>query len=227
MSAQAFGTTADGRRYSPAVAAMASARGVDLDKVVSSGDAGRVTMRDVLAARERAAGAGREAPAPQAYAPPRSPAAVSARSVEVPSEFARDLLVTIDPFGPNPLLEDLRQANPAWAAAAEAASPAPGMFESGGDLPPFTASGIDPTELWRVPYVARHAVAAAETPAKALQILEDVAGLDFDSALADYGAGGFHGYRSRMQTWAVNGMTDDMLGDAVNVAGRWIAGGTQ
>lgn len=226
----AFGSTADGRRYSPAVAAMATARGIDLDKVGSSEDPGRISMRDVLAAaadRSKAGAARGPMPVtPQGYAPPRSAADVRARTVEVPSQFVRDRTVTIDPYGPNPLLEDLRQANPELAAAAEANRPPPSLFESGGDLPPFTASGIDPSEVLRVPYVARHAVASAETAAKALQILEDAAGLDLDDVAGQYGTAGLHGYRARMHTWSVDGMTDDMLSDAVS-AGRFTAGGTQ
>lgn len=50
------------------------------------------------------------------------------------------------------------------------------MFSSGA-LPPFTASGLDPQVLLRVPAAARTAMAAATTTAEAYAILTSFDGL--------------------------------------------------
>ncbi|WP_374969925.1 hypothetical protein [Terrabacter sp. BE26] len=83
--------------------------------------------------------------------------------------------VTIDPWGANPLADDYRQVNPEnYAISVAKAGPPPKMFSSGtADLPAFTASGIDPALLLRLPYTARHYVAALPDKAAALAVFED------------------------------------------------------
>jgi hypothetical protein len=70
--------------------------------------------------------------------------------------------VNIDPYGLNPLAQDYRQVNPdTYGVALSKAGPPPKMFSQGtADLPAFTASGIDPQLLLKLPYTARHAAAA-------------------------------------------------------------------
>jgi hypothetical protein len=46
----------------------------------------------------------------------------------------------------------------------------PGLFSTG-DLPPFTASGIDPSALASVPWTARHRIAAEKDRARALEMV--------------------------------------------------------
>lgn len=68
--------------------------------------------------------------------------------------------VTLDPYGPNPIEEDMK-GSPAYAPAKASGVPVPKMFQGGNaDLPVFTASGIDPQLLMKLPYRMRHAVAA-------------------------------------------------------------------
>jgi hypothetical protein len=202
----------DGRRCSPAVVAAAQAHGLPLAAVASRGPADRVTMADVLAAAD----APLAAPAtrthqgtPQAYTLPRSAQAVRDRLVQQRSAFRPTATVTVDLFALNPLLEDLRQLDAQWAAAAERTATPPTLFDSG-DLPPFTASGLDPTELLRVPYGARHALARAGRE-EALRLVEDAAHLGAEAAQTLYAGPEVHAYAERMRRWAVDGMPEDQL----------------
>ncbi|MCU1612779.1 MAG: hypothetical protein JWO98_319 [Frankiales bacterium] len=79
----------------------------------------------------------------------------------VRSIFAPTVVVNIDQWGVNPLLEDAQQAVPAAVAlATQQNGEPPTMFDSG-DLPPFTASGVDPRFLALLPWRIRHAAAMA------------------------------------------------------------------
>ena len=53
------------------------------------------------------------------------------------------------------------------------------MFNTG-DVPPFTACGVDPKLLRRVPYCLRHQAALENDPAKVLQMVEAAEGLRAD-----------------------------------------------
>ena len=53
------------------------------------------------------------------------------------------------------------------------------MFNTG-DVPPFTACGVDPKLLRRVPYCLRHQAALENDPAKVLQMVEAGEGLRAD-----------------------------------------------
>ena len=85
---------------------------------------------------------------------------------------------------------------------AEADGPAPTLFESG-DLPDFTASGIDPQLLLKLPWQARHPVASAATQAVAYQLfaayIDNVDGARIDAVCtAD---DGIVDYVERVSMW--------------------------
>ena len=63
---------------------------------------------------------------------------------------------------PDDFVAELRQRHPGTVAAAESEGPAPRLFGSA-DLPPFTASGLDPSYLATLPWPLRCPVAAAPT----------------------------------------------------------------
>ena len=84
---------------------------------------------------------------------------------------AASVAPTGDGYRRNPLVDDLARRNPAVYSAASAEGPPPTLFVSG-DLPPFCASGLDPAELLKVPWRARHALAAAPTIAAAYAIMD-------------------------------------------------------
>jgi hypothetical protein len=66
-------------------------------------------------------------------------------------------------YAANPLLEEMRQAKPELVHAAAAEAPdAPRLFGDG-DLPLFTASGLDPSILARMPWPIRRPMAEAPT----------------------------------------------------------------
>lgn len=94
------------------------------------------------------------------------------RVVPVKSAFNPTATVRIDPWSANPLLDDAEQAHPALVDLARKTNgDPPSMFESG-DLPPFTASGVDPQHLTRLPFRTRHAAATEPSPAAVLKMVE-------------------------------------------------------
>ncbi|MFY1656906.1 hypothetical protein [Micromonospora sp. WMMD1274] len=107
----------------------------------------------------------------------------------------------------NPLVEHLAAAAPTEYHAACQVRPAPTLFE-GGDLPAFTASGIDPAMLARVPWQARHAIAATPDRARAAAMIEDMSGEEAETLAQLY-----HGsdaanrdYVLRVQQWRSDGL---------------------
>jgi hypothetical protein len=114
-------------------------------------------------------------------------------------------------YAANPLLDDLREAGQAgstvYAAADRFAGEPPTLFETG-DVPPVTASGLDPRQLLAAPWYARHPLAAAATPAEAAEILDDVSGPGH--LTAEYRAHvGNADYESRVREWAMRGVDAD------------------
>jgi hypothetical protein len=86
----------------------------------------------------------------------------------------RSEAVKTNAYALNPLADRVRaerRSNGRWATAA------PTLFATG-DLPAFTASGIPVDSLLQVPWSARHAMAAAPTPAEAYSILSECQGED-------------------------------------------------
>jgi hypothetical protein len=76
------------------------------------------------------------------------------------SQFDPQRKVQLDPYGVNPLEVDMA-GSPAYAPAKASGIPVPKLFQNGADdLPAFTASGLDPKLLLKLPYGMRHAVAA-------------------------------------------------------------------
>jgi len=66
-----------------------------------------------------------------------------------------------DPYGANPLAEEMKARDPLRYEAVAAVKQSPKLFAGGtADVPPFTASGIDPQLLLRLPVGIRHAAAA-------------------------------------------------------------------
>lgn len=102
-----------------------------------------------------------------------------------------------DPYGVNPLVDELAETNPAVHQMAMGEAPPPTLFASG-DLPPFTASGIDPQVLMKLPYTLRHAAAAESDPAAVLGILEEYA----SDPMFTLEHSGLDDYRNRVHRWA-------------------------
>ena len=65
-------------------------------------------------------------------------------------------------FAANPLHAAMKRIKPGLVAAAEQEGPPPKLFGDS-DLPPFTASGLDPQVLARHPWPIRQAMASAPT----------------------------------------------------------------
>jgi hypothetical protein len=108
-----------------------------------------------------------------------------------------------DGYRANPLVDDIRRSRPALYAMAAAEAPPPSLFNSG-DLPVYTASGVEPATLARLPWQARHAVASAPTTAQAYQIIEAVSGEDGDILAYLYGDHpGVRQYEQRVRAWAM------------------------
>lgn len=187
-----------GPNATPRVQARAEQLSVDLSKVEGTGAGGRIRLADVQAAATgpAAAPAARLAAIDREMQALRQPLAAAGGGARGPL-FAR-----------NPLVDDARQAEPQRAARATGAAPT--LFQSG-DLPPFTASGIDPQTLLNVPWQARHAVAAAPTAAEALRLVELLAG-DPDYAALEYGSSGENAaYSERVRAWLATGYSEDDL----------------
>ncbi len=119
------------------------------------------------------------------------------RAVTMRSAFNPTTTVHIDPWSTSPLLDDAEQAQPALVAVARKTNgDPPNMFVSG-DLPAFTASGIDPQHLMRLPFRTRHAAATESSPAEVLKMVE-THGSNPD---AQAQSAGLDEYRNRMSGW--------------------------
>ena len=79
-------------------------------------------------------------------------------------------------YAANPILDELRRARPGLVAAAMADDPEPPRLFDDRDLPPFTASGIDPSVLATLPWPLRRPVAEAPTLKIAYALVERYAG---------------------------------------------------
>jgi len=110
--------------------------------------------------------------------------------------------VDTDPFGPNPPLEALKVEQPGVAEAALRGGPAPTLFV-GGDLPAFTASGLDPAVLNNFPWQMRHAAAAEANPATVYSWLQEFT----KDGMHDISHPGLHSFMSRITDWATTSGT--------------------
>ncbi|KIC66309.1 hypothetical protein [Pseudarthrobacter phenanthrenivorans] len=98
----------------------------------------------------------------------------------------------------NPLLDIEAQQRPVLVEVAKAEETPPTMWATG-DLPPFTASGLDPQLLAMVPWQIRHAAALEPDRAKVLAMVEDGAGLE--SLHTEEEHEGLRNYRERVNNW--------------------------
>jgi hypothetical protein len=116
----------------------------------------------------------------------------------------------------NPVGARIAEERPTEFARARTANrePEPTLFPSG-DLPPFTASGIDPSVLLQVPWQARVALAGAGTLAEAYKLLNDYGGPEGEER-AEVEFGYIENELvDRYYAWLLSGIPDDELADAV------------
>lgn len=114
------------------------------------------------------------------------------------SAFSEHRQVDIDPYSANPLEQDMANS-PAYAPAKASGVPVPKMFQGGtADLPVFTASGIDPAQLMKLPFTMRHAMAAEPDPAVVHDTFEQYANQP-DFTIPHQG---LHDATARMSRWA-------------------------
>lgn len=114
--------------------------------------------------------------------------------------------MTINPYDPNPLA-DLARAEDAVRYEQVAAVVPPSKMFAGGtsDVPAFTASGIDPQLLLRLPYRVRHAAAATPDVQIVHAMFERYA---TDSGDAMIRHDGLDDAQLRMDQWLHNTDTD-------------------
>jgi hypothetical protein len=83
-----------------------------------------------------------------------------------------------DPYSPNPLADMLRERDPYRYEQVAAVKEPPKLFAGGtSDTPAFTASGIDPQLLLKLPVGIRHAAAANPDIIQVHKWFEDYAGI--------------------------------------------------
>lgn len=164
---------------SPPVRAQADSLGVALSSVTGSGPGGRIRIADVTAAA--GSRSSRSESAPRSARPPRPRLVVEEQSVWTPTmrvEGASGLvrgqppIVGVDVFGPNPLLEDMKQAVPSQYAEAVKRNGTPPTLFAVADLPLFLASSLDTQLLLQLPWVLRHAAASIDSGNKLSALFE-------------------------------------------------------
>lgn len=119
----------------------------------------------------------------------------------------------------NPLLLQAETEWPTWVTRAKTTGPPPTLFAAG-DLPAFTASGIDPATLLQLPWFVRHAAAAADL-VEAHRVFETYTTWDEEAAdewMREAGHSDWNqanlDYKHRFQRW----LRDAPLGDPQPVA---------
>ncbi|NYG05720.1 hypothetical protein BJ986_000207 [Phycicoccus badiiscoriae] len=112
----------------------------------------------------------------------------------------------IDPWASNPLVDGFTAKNPTIVKAALAERPAPTLFTNW-DLPPFTASGVDPQFLMWLPFGCRHYAASEPRPAAVLQLIEE-SGRDPDASVD---SDGLNDYLRRVVDWITGRGVDPEL----------------
>jgi hypothetical protein len=125
--------------------------------------------------RRVAASAGRPWATPYSDAPLHGGDDLQAAAATVPGSTL---------YASNPLLTEMRALKPALVAAAMAEDPNPPMLFEDADLPPVTASGLDPAVLTGQPWPLRHYLAAAPTMAAVYELTQKYAD-DPDMARVD------------------------------------------
>jgi hypothetical protein len=111
----------------------------------------------------------------------------------------------IDPYAPNPLADEVRERDPFRYEQVAAVKEPPKLFAGGtSDIPAFTASGIDPQHLLKLPAGIRHAAAANPDIVQVHKWFEDYAG--FPEMEIDHP--GLRDAKLRMEDWLTNTDTD-------------------
>lgn len=118
----------------------------------------------------------------------------------VPMDHANPERVTTDPYDLNPMVSSVSAKDPTTFTAASERSPAPTLFASG-DLPPFTASGVDPQILSRLPFGMRHHAASEPSAAAVLSMVEEVASAPDRMGRRVMRNVGLDDYASRVEAW--------------------------
>lgn len=115
------------------------------------------------------------------------------------SHFDRRRRVQLDAYAANPIVADVAAISPGAYEAATREGDAPKLFSGGkSDVPPFTASGLDPQLLLKLPYGVRHAAASEPDRAVVLQMFEEYG--DDPGARIDHP--GLSAAVQRVQRWA-------------------------
>jgi hypothetical protein len=153
-----------------------------------SGPRGAITQADIARARgiTSAAGPGRR---------------LTPVLVPVPFPYGRGPVTQVDLFDLNPLVTIVRTSS----LPSPYGGPAPTMF-SAGDLPLFTASGVDPTILRFVPWSHRHSAATTGDIGVVFAMVEDAEELPADvrGRLQNRaGVEAFERYKASVWRWAV------------------------
>ncbi len=120
----------------------------------------------------------------------------------------------------NPVAAEVRKQNQVLASrAALSGAPEPTLFATG-DLPAFTASGIDPQALLQVPWQARPAVASATTQAAAYQLVQTYGGPDGEDMAAWDFRDVEESFRARYDAWTAAAMTTEEIADPITAKSR-------
>lgn len=102
-------------------------------------------------------------------------------------------------YGRNPIVEYFRTTKPDLYTVAAADGPAPTLFADG-DLPRFTASGVPPADLLRLPWNARQPAARADS-SQVYGIFQEFVN-DPDGADSEFGGDpGNRDYEQRVSNW--------------------------
>jgi hypothetical protein len=154
-------------------------------KIMSTGPRGAITTRDIASGRMAVGDSAR------AGRPPTTPE---------PMSFpfgGRGPTFEVDRYDLNPLVSYVRLLG----TGSPYGGPAPTMFSSG-DLPIFTASGVDPELLRWVAWPLRHSAASTSDQASVYRMAQPDAGLD-DRGLQNHdGAAAFESYKAAVWRWA-------------------------
>jgi hypothetical protein len=133
-------------------------------------------------------------------------------SLELRREYSagwNGLPLRVDTYGPNPYVADLSGTHPGVFTAASQRQSAPTLF-AGGDLPPFTASGLKPEVLVDLPFTMRHAAASERDTTKLLDWVERAVAEREQMKYGVLDHPGLAAYRDRVNIW-VNGLNPDEL----------------
>jgi hypothetical protein len=106
-----------------------------------------------------------------------------------------------DPYSANPLAEMLKERDPYRYEQVAAVKEPPKLFAAGSaDVPAFTASGIDPQLLLKLPVGVRHAAAANPDITQVFEWFETYA--EFPEAEIDHE--GLRAAKLRVEDWLAN-----------------------